>query len=332
MHYRPLGQSGIKASVVGFGAWAIGGWMWGGTDKAAAIKAIRAAVDAGTNLIDTAPIYGFGLSEEIVGEAIRGRRDEVVLATKCGLVWNVERGDHFFNSDDEHPSAKASGRKVYRYLGPESIRLEVEQSLKRMKVDAIDLYQTHWQETKTPIADTMAQLMKLKEEGKIRAIGVSNATVAQINDYRMAGPVDTDQERYSMLDRVHDKDLLPFCAEENIAFLAYSPLGQGLLTGRIGPDRKFAKGDQRNNNPRFSVEGRAKIAAMLERFRPVADRHHATLGQLVVAWTLSQHGCTHALCGARTPEQAVENAGAGSIKLTQDDLAAMAKVIDSSAG
>ena len=328
MQYRALGQSGIQASVVGFGAWAIGGWMWGGTGRPAAIRAIQASIDAGANLIDTAPVDGFGVSEDIVGEAIRGRRDRVVLATKCGLVWHVAKGDHFFDSDEERPRTGATTHKVYRYLGPESIRYEVEESLKRLKTDVIDLYQTHWQESQTPIADTMAELMKLKKEGKICAIGVSNASVAQIHGYQAGGPVDVDQEQYSMLDRGHEKDLLPFCADHHVAFLAYSPLAQGLLTGKLGPERTFAKGDQRNGNPRFSVESRAKVAAMLEAFRSLADRHRATLGQLVIAWTVAQRGCTHALCGARTPEQAVENAKAADIKLSPGELAFMGKALE----
>ncbi|MFC1452121.1 aldo/keto reductase [Verrucomicrobiota bacterium] len=321
MKHRPLGDSGIEASVVGLGTWAIGGWMWGGTDEAAAIRAIHASIDAGANLIDTAPIYGFGVSEEIVGKALADRRDRAVLATKCGLVWHTAEGDHFFNSDDKHPRPDAADRSVYRCLGPKTIRHEIEQSLKRLRTDVIDLYQTHWQETATPIEDTMGELMKLKQEGKIRAIGVSNATPAQMDTYRVCGPIDSDQERYSMLDRKHEAANLPYCADNAVAFLAYSPIEQGLLTGKIGPERTFAEGDQRNGNPRFSAENRAKVAGLLDTIRPVADSHGIALSQLAVAWILSQRGCTHALVGARTPEQAVENAKAGGVTLTDQDLA-----------
>ena len=328
MKHRPLGVSGIEASVVGFGAWAVGGWMWGGADRAAAVRAIHAALDAGINLIDTAPIYGFGISEEIVDEALRGRRDQAVLATKCGLVWHVEKGDHFFNSDEKHPRADATERKVCRCLDPKIIRYEIEQSLRRLGVETIDLYQTHWQESMTPVTDTMAELLKLKQEGKIRAIGVSNATPEQMDQYRAVGPLDSDQELYNMLDRNAEASQLPYCTDHGMAFLAYSSIAQGLLTGKIGPDRTFDEGDQRNLNPRFGVENRRKVAAMLNAFRPVADRRGVTLTQLAIAWTVSQPDCTHALVGARTPEQAAENAKAGDVELSQADLDAMRKAIE----
>jgi len=327
MQRRSLGESGIQASAVAFGAWAIGGWMWGGTEEKAAIDAIHAAIDAGIDLIDTAPIYGFGRSEEIVGKAIADRRDKVVLATKCGLIWHEERGDFFFNSDEKHPKDNGS-IKVYRCVAPDMIRYEVEQSLTRLKVDCIDLYQTHWQETTTPIADTMAELLKLKDEGKIRAIGCSNATPDQMDEYRAAGQLDSDQERYSMLDRKHEGKDLPYCADNNIAFLAYCPIGQGLLTGKMGPDRVFEDGDQRKENKRFSVENREKVAAMLAEFQPIADGRGIGMTQLTIAWTIAQRGCSHALVGARTPEQAQENAAAGDITLSDEELAAMRAAIE----
>ncbi len=179
MRYRMVGQSGIETSVVAFGAWAVGGWWWGGADDSESIDAIRKALDLGITFIDTAPVYGLGHSEEVVGKAIKGRRDEVVLATKCGLVWHTDRGSHFFDE---------AGRGVRRYLGAESIRYEVEQSLRRLQTDVIDLYQTHWQDATTPIEETMGALLELKREGKIRAIGVSNATVEEMDEYRKAGP------------------------------------------------------------------------------------------------------------------------------------------------
>jgi len=327
MQYRALGGAGMQASVVGFGAWAIGGWMWGGTEVADAIRAIHAALDNGINLLDTAPIYGQGVSEEIVGRAIGERRDEVLLATKCGMVWHLEKGVHLFNTDDAHPREDGQ-TKVYKYLGPESVRYEVEQSLARLKTDRIDLYQTHWQDKTTPIEETMAELLKLKDEGKIRAIGVSNATPRQMDRYRKAGPIASDQERYSMLDREHEKDCLPYCEKHGLAFLAYSPLAQGLLTGKIRSDRKFAPGDQRRKKPRFSLENRLRVGAMLEQFRPIAERHGATLAQLAIAWTVRQPGCTHALVGARSPEQAQENAKAGDIELDEQELLAIQRAID----
>jgi aryl-alcohol dehydrogenase-like predicted oxidoreductase len=327
MKYRALGGSGIQASVVGLGTWVIGGWMWGGADDQESIHAIQAALDAGINLLDTAPVYGFGHSEELVGKAIRGRRDKVVLATKCGLIWNEAKGEFFFASDDKQPTDKG-GIKVYRHLSPASIRLEVEQSLKRLGTDRIDLFQTHWQDPTTPIAETMAELMKLKQEGKIRAIGCSNATPAEMDEYRRAGSLDTDQELYSMLDRKPESSHLPYVAKHGMAFLAYSPLAQGLLTGAVGPDRVFEAGDQRNANPRFSVDNRRRIQAMLDQYRVIADRHSISLGQLAIAWTVAQTGCSHALVGARSSRQAVENAKAGGVTLTQDEVQTIRAAIE----
>ena len=328
MQYRSIGASGIEASVIGLGAWAIGGWMWGGTEKDESIRAIRASVDAGVNLIDTAPIYGFGRSETIVGEAIRGIRAKVVVATKCGLIWHAEKGTHNFNSDEKHPKKDATEKRVYRHLGPETIRYEVEQSLRRLQIETIDLYQTHWQDSTTPISDTMSALLKLKEEGKIRAIGVSNASVEQMAQYRAAGQLDADQEKYSMLDRGAEDDNLPYCFQNSIAFLAYSPIAQGLLTGKMGPERTFNEGDQRRSNPRFSPENRKKVAEMLEEFKQLAQSHEATISQLVMAWTFSQPGCSHILVGARNPQQAVENARAGDISLTEEETASMTAILE----
>ena len=327
MKYRSLGKSGIEASVVGLGAWAVGGWMWGGADEAESIRAIHAGIDAGVNLIDTAPVYGFGLSEEVVGKAIRDRRDKVVLATKCGLAWHEERGEFFFASDEKHPADEGQ-IKVYRCLAPDTIRREVEWSLKRLGTDRIDLLQTHWQDSTTPVADTMHTLMELKKEGKIRAIGCSNATREQMEEYRAAGQLDVDQELFSMLDRKHERENLPYCAKHKIAFFAYSPLAQGLLTGKIGPDRTFQDGDQRREKPRFSAENRLKIQRLLDLFRPIAAGHGISVGQLAVAWTVSQKGCTHALVGARTARQAIENAKAGAVELTTEDLQLMGKAIE----
>ena len=331
MQYRALGGSGIEASVVGLGTWAIGGWMWGGADEGKAIGAIHAAIDQGMNLIDTAPAYGFGSSEEIVGKAIRDRRDKVVLATKVGLIWHKQRGHFFFASDEKNITTEGKTR-VYRCLAPEEIRYEVEQSLRRLGTDHIDLLQTHWQDPTTPISDTMQTLVDLKAEGKIRAIGCSNATTEEMDAYRRTGQLDVDQELYSALDRKHEKANLPYVAEHEIAFLAYSPLAQGLLSGKIGPERVFAQGDQRLGNARFSVENRQRVKEMLDQFSPIAEAHRVSMAQLIIAWTVSQRGCTHALVGARDPEQAVENAGAGAVLLSADELRLMQAGVDAFQG
>ena len=293
--------------------------MRGGTDEKAAIAGIQAALDAGIDLVDTAPIYGFGLSEELVGKAIEDRRERVVLATKCGLVWDTTKGDYYFEHKD---------KTVYKYLGGDSIAREVEASLRRLRTDYIDLYQTHWQETTTAREDTMAALVALKDQGKIRAIGVSNASSEQMEEYQREGALDSDQERYSMLDRRIEEDQLPYCRERGMAVLAYSPIAQGLLTGKVGPDRSFDEGDQRRNKERFSVENREKVADMLAEFLPVARDRNATLAQLVIAWTVAQEGLTHALVGARNPEQALENAKAGDLVLSPEELELIDDAID----
>jgi methylglyoxal reductase len=319
MMNRVLGDSGIEASAVGLGTWAIGGWMWGGVDESNAERAIQTAIDEGVTLIDTAPAYGFGRSEEIVGRAIAGCRDRVVLATKCGLVWSRQEGQFFFNSDELGLNPTGS-HKVYRLLSAASIREEVEASLKRLRTDRLDLYQTHWQDGTTPIGETMTELLKLKAEGKVRAIGVCNATAAQMEEYRALGPLDSDQEKFSMLDRQIEQDQLPYCREQGIAVLAYSPLALGLLSGKIDAGRKYGEGDLRRDNPRFTPENLGKISALLEKMRPLAVNRGLTIAQLVIAWTLAQPGLTHALVGARDPDQARENAAAGQVKFTSEEL------------
>ena len=311
---REIGRSGVRASAVGLGTWAIGGWMWGGTDEAQSIAAIQASLDAGVTLIDTAPAYGLGRSEEIVGKAIAGRRDKAVIATKCGLVWHTQKGNHFFDQD---------GRPVHRHLGRESIIHEVEQSLRRLRTDYIDLYITHWQDVTTPIEETVAALEALKRSGKIRAIGASNVDRAELEKYIAAGSLDAIQERFSMIDRKIEADLLPLTLQNDVSTLSYSSLALGLLSGTIGPDRVFAGDDQRRDNPRFSVANRQKATAFAEAIRPVAERHGASIAQVVIAWTLAQPGVTFALCGARNPAQALDNARAGTLRLGRDDLAAI---------
>lgn len=226
---REIGRSGVKASAVGLGTWAIGGWMWGGTDEAQSIAAIQASLDAGVTLIDTAPAYGLGRSEEIVGKALAGRRDKAVIATKCGLVWHTQKGNHFFDQD---------GKPVHRHLGRDSIVHEVEESLRRLGTDYIDLYITHWQDPTTPIEETVAALEELKQAGKIRAIGASNVNRSELEQYIETGSLDAIQERFSMIDRQIETDLLPLTIANGVSTLSYSSLALGLLSGAIGPERQ----------------------------------------------------------------------------------------------
>ncbi|WP_042777218.1 aldo/keto reductase [Sinorhizobium fredii] len=311
---REIGRSGVKASAVGLGTWAIGGWMWGGTDEAESMAAIHASLDAGVTLVDTAPAYGLGRSEEIVGKAIAGRRSKAVIATKCGLVWHTQKGNHFFDQD---------GRPVHRYLGRDSIIHEVEQSLRRLGTDYIDLYITHWQDATTPIEETIAALEDLKRTGKIRAIGASNVNRSELKQYIETGSLDAIQERFSMIDRGIEADLLPVTVANRVSTLSYSSLALGLLSGAIGPERVFSGDDQRKDNPRFSVANRRKARDFAETIRSVAERHGASIAQTVIAWTLKQPGVTFALCGARNPAQAIDNAQAGTLRLSGEDLAAI---------
>lgn len=311
---REIGRSGVKASAVGLGTWAIGGWMWGGTDEAESIAAIQASLDAGVTLIDTAPAYGLGRSEEIVGKALAGRRDKAVIATKCGLVWHTNKGRHFFDQD---------GKPVHRYLGRDAIVHEVEESLKRLGTDYIDLYITHWQDPTTPIEETVRALEDLKTAGKIRAIGASNVDRTELEAYIATDRLDAIQERFSMIDREIEAELLPLTTKNGVATLSYSSLALGLLSGTVGPDRVFSGDDQRRDNPRFSVGNRQKATAFAEAIRPIAEKHGASIAQTVIAWTLAQPGVTFALCGARNPAQALDNARAGTIRLDSSDLAAI---------
>jgi aryl-alcohol dehydrogenase-like predicted oxidoreductase len=315
MNMRKLGHSDIEASVIGLGTWAMGGWMWGGTDEQASIKAIQVSLDSGVNLIDTAPAYGLGKAEELVGKAIRGRREKVVLATKCGLVWHTKQGNHFFNEAD---------KPVHRFLGGKSIRYELEESLRRLQTDYVDLYFTHWQDPTTPIPETMATLLELKKEGKIRAIGVSNVNLDELKAYLKVGVVDCIQEQYNMLHRDIEVSLLPTCIANGVSTLSYSSLALGLLSGKIGPERTFQGDDLRKNDPRFSQENRLKMVPFFEGMAAIALRYKLSIAQLVIAWTVAQKGITYALCGARNTEQALENAKAGDAVLKAEDV----KMID----
>ena len=326
MKTRKLGNSGIDASVIGLGAWVLGGGaVWGrDTHDGESVAAIQAALDAGINLIDTAPAYGFGRSEEVVGKAIRGRRDQVVLATKCGLWWDDTRGSYFCEFD---------GKPLYRSLRPDTIRIELENSLRRLGTDRIDLYQTHWPATppdQTPISETMACLTELQQQGKIRAIGVCNVSPDELRDNCAHGAVATNQFRYGMLFRGPEKDILPLCRERNVATLTYMSLEQGLLTGKVGMDRTFSAGEFRSNeawNPWYKPENRRRVLDLLTAFGPLTQKHVCSLSQLVLAWTVAQPGVTHALAGCRTAQQAKENARGGEITLDAADLAEMERLI-----
>lgn len=323
MLHRKLGRSEVSVPTVSFGAWAIGGSHWGGADDDEAVRAIHAAIDAGMDAIDTAPIYGFGHSESVIGRAIEGRRDRVVLMTKVGLRWDDERGDIAFSAPGPH------GKTVNVRLNsrPWSVRYEVEKSLTRLGVDVLDLVQIHWPDPRTPVTETLDELLSLRREGKLRAIGVSNFSVGQLEDAgRALGEIGlaSDQPKYSLLDRAIERDVLPWCRQRGVGVLPYSPLEQGLLTGKVTAGRAFPEDDGRSRKPSFSTRNRALVNAALDRVvRPIAERHGATVGQVVVAWTAAQPGVTSVLVGVRTAAQARENAAAGALALDAAELAAI---------
>ena len=317
MEYRKLSDKDLELSVVTFGAWAAGGWMWGGNERKDSIKAIHASYDMGVTSIDTAPVYGQGTSEEIVGEAIRDfQRDKVQVLTKYGMRWDTTKGDFGFSSKDN------GGRKIdiYKYANGESIIKECEDSLRRLRTDYIDLYQIHWPDITTPIDESMSAVEKLIKQGKVRYAGVSNYNAAQVKEALETLPIVSNQVPYSMVKRGIEDETLPFCMENNISILAYSPLERGLLTGKLKPGHEFADGDHRANLVYFTDENIKRTNRFLDKIDSLAKEKRATLAQLVIAWTVRQPGITIALVGARNPEQAKQNARAMDIDLTGEEV------------
>jgi aryl-alcohol dehydrogenase-like predicted oxidoreductase len=312
-----LGNSDIYVTPVTFGAWAIGGWMWGGADHQEAVMAIHASIDHGISTLDTAPVYGFGLSEEIIGEALAGRRDKVEILTKYGMRWEGNKGEFAFDTTDN----AGKPLKIYKYASRESVISECEESLKRLKTDYIDLYQIHWPDGTTPVEETMEAVELLLQQGKIRAAGVCNYSVELTAQAMKSVPIASNQVPYSMVRRDIEDELLPWCIKHDVSVLAYSPLQRGLLTGKIRPGQSFGVGDSRPDTPWFSNRNIERVNHFLESIKPLADGHKATLGQLVTAWTIAQPGITVALVGARNGKQAAENAGAMDLNLSDNEVA-----------
>jgi aryl-alcohol dehydrogenase-like predicted oxidoreductase len=312
-----LGRSEVKATVITFGAWAIGGWMWGGADRKDAVEAIKASLDQGVTSIDTAPAYGQGLSEELCGEAIRGTdRTKIQLLTKYGLRWDTKKGEFFFKSRD----GKGKDLLIHKLASKESIMKECENSLKRLGTDYIDLYQIHWPDGTTPVSETMEAMQRLMEQGKIKAAGVCNYPLELMKEAEKTISLTSNQVPYSMVNREIEKEVLPYARKNNIAIIAYSPLQRGLLTGKISPGQRFNAGDTREGNLYYSDENISKVNTFLDKLMPMAKEKKATIGQLVIKWTIEQPGITIALVGARNAAQAIENARAGDILLSSDEL------------
>lgn len=324
MEQRQLGRAKVLVTPVIFGAWAIGGWMWGGSDEKDAVAAIQASLDQGVTTIDTAAIYGMGYSEELVGKAIKGRRDQAVIATKCGLRWDSNEGTDPWLQED----LKGNKVLIRKNSRPDSIVYECEESLKRLGVDVIDLYQIHWPDASTSIEDAWRAMAKLKAQGKVRAIGVSNFSLQQLQEAHAIHPVDSLQPPYSLLRREIEEDLLPYCLEQKIAILAYSPLERGILTGKVTMERTFPKGDHRASLPFFMPENRKKILSALEQIGPIAEKYEATLSQVIIHCTFQMPGITAAIVGARNPKQAIENARAAALQLTFEERAHVIHVLE----
>jgi len=324
MELRQLGTSDLMVSPIIFGAWAIGGWLWGGTDDDEAVKAIQAGIDAGITTIDTAPVYGFGHSETVVGRAIKGRRDRVTIATKCGP--RIDRTDGVFSMRTIGPDGKEVA--LHRVLKKDSIIEECERSLKRLGIEAIDLYQCHWPDYTTPVAETMEALVRLQKEGKIRYIGVSNYSSERINESLHYGRVVSAQPRYNLLKREPEAELLPWCRERGVGVICYSPMEHGLLSGKVTMDRTFPTTDLRAAHPWYKPQNRRRVLDALDKIRPIAAAHGATLAQVAVNWVIHRPGVTAALVGARNPAQARENAGAASFRLTEEEHAFVGKTFE----
>jgi len=298
--------------------------MWGGTNDRDAIEASRASIDNGVTTIDTAAVYGFGHSEKLVGQAIRGKREKVVVATKCGMRWDSPVGS------DPWPQKDESGKDlvIRKNSKPDSIVWECEQSLKRLGIDVIDLYQIHRPDVETPVEDSMRALEKLRQQGKIRAIGVSNFSQDWIKRAAAVAPLASNQPPYSILQRGIEADVLPYCREHNIATICYSPLERGLLAGAVGPERKFPPSDHRSGHKLFTVENRQRIADVLQKIKPIADAHKASFAQTIIQWTIHQPGITAALVGARNAEQAEHNARAMDFSFPAREFAEIRQAFD----
>ena len=307
MNTKQLGKSDLNITPIGFGAWAIGGsgweFAWGQQDDNESIAAIRAALDAGINWIDTAAVYGLGHSEEIVAQALEGVKNRPYIFTKCSRPWD-ESG------------------KIGFCLKADSIRKECEASLKRLKVEQIDLYQIHWPVPDMDIEEGWTAMVKLQEEGKARHIGTSNFNIAQIRRAQAIAPVTSLQPRYSLIHRDVETDVLPFAAMNDIGVIAYSPMGSGLLTGAMSPERivKLPTDDWRRNSRDFQDPQLAHNLRLVELLREIGSRHGRTPAEVAIAWVLLNHAITGAIVGIRRQEQVKGIVGAAQLTLSPNEI------------
>ena len=308
MQTRRLGKSDLSITPIGFGTWAIGGpgyqFAWGPQDDNQSIAAIQRALDMGINWIDTAAVYGLGHAEEIVARAIKGRSPRPYVFTKCGRVWD------------------AQGR-IYGSLKRDSLRRELEASLKRLQTDVIDLYQIHWPDPDSEIEEGVGALAEFQREGKIRFIGVSNFNVEQMRRALAVAQITSLQPPYSLVDRAIEKDILPFCSQQQIGVIVYSPMASGLLTGKMTRERieQMPEDDWRKHDHRFQEPQLSQILEIVERLREIGQRHGRSPAEVAIAWTLRRPEVTGAIVGARRPEQVEEIIGAADFRLSEDEIA-----------
>ncbi len=314
MKTRKLGWTDLNLSVIGLGTWAIGGpwtWGWGPQDDRESIATILHALEMGVNWVDTAPIYGLGHSEEIVGRAIEGLRDKPIVATKCGPVWD-------------------KNGNISNRLKKESIRSEVEASLKRLKLDVIDLYQIHWPIPDEDVEEAWRTIADLVDKGKIRYAGVSNFNVEQLERIQDIHPIASLQPPYSMLRREIEDELLGFCAANDIGVVVYSPMEKGLLTGKFSRERvqNLPEDDHRGKDTRFQEPELSANLELVEGLRSIAEKRGKTVAQLAIAWILRRPEVTAAIVGARHPYQIEETIAAGEWTLSGEDIAAVDVLLD----
>ena len=313
MRTRKLGNTDLELTVIGLGTWAIGGsWQfgWGPQDEADSIRTICAAVDAGINWIDTAPIYGCGDSERVVGRALKEMGEKPLIATKCSQLWNDKR-------------------EKYSCLDHDSIIKECEDSLKRLGVEVIDLYQMHWSRPEEQLEEGWEAMAALVQQGKVRYIGVSNFSVEQLERVAKIYPVASLQPPYSMLRRDIEDDLIPYCGRNNIGIVAYSPMQKGLLTGKFSAEhmKTLAADDHRRNDPNFNGELLEKNLAIVKAIKPIAERNGKTVAQLAIAWVLRKEEVTAAIVGARKQKQIEETVLAGDWVLDEQDIAEIETIL-----
>jgi aryl-alcohol dehydrogenase-like predicted oxidoreductase len=301
MQTRQLGKGGPNLTVIGFGAWAIGGpwqWGWGDVNDNESIEAIHTAINSGINWIDTAAVYGFGHSEKIVGQALRGIREKVFIASKCGMV-NDGSGNAIINNS------------------PNSIKKECDESLKRLDTDYIDLYQIHWPDDNSEVERSWEMMATLKDEGKVRYIGVCNFNVELLKRCMKIERVQSLQPPYSLLKRNIENEILPYCLQNEIGVVAYSPMQAGLLTGKFDIN-KLAPDDWRRKGSSFREPNLSKALEFVEKIRPIAEEYNITVGNLAVAWVLKNAALTSAIVGARNETQTFENASFAKYEMSDE--------------